>query len=76
VTGYLVGALEGQAAFHAWAEAYDEALGWIGFDPMLQLCPTDRHVRLATGLDALGARPLRMVPADEVSELDVIVEAA
>jgi transglutaminase-like putative cysteine protease len=76
VTGYLVGAQEGQAAFHAWAEAYDEALGWIGFDPMLQLCPTDRHVRLATGLDALGARPLRMVPADDVSELEISVEAA
>ncbi len=77
VTGYLVGAEEGQTSFHAWAEAYDEALGWIGFDPLLQLCPTDRHVRLATGLDALGAQPVRAVPAgDGVSDLDVSVEAA
>lgn len=76
VTGYLARAEAGQAAFHAWAEAHDERLGWIGFDPRLQLCPTDRHVRLAVGLDALGARPVRMVPADEVSELDVTVEAA
>lgn len=65
VTGYLVDAEDGQAAFHAWAEAYDEALGWIGFDPLLQLCPTDRHVRLAAGLDAHGAQPVRMVPAGD-----------
>ena len=77
VTGYLFGAEDGQAAFHAWAEAYDEALGWIGFDPLLQLCPTDRHVRLAAGLDAPGAQPVRVVPAgDGVSVLDVSVEAA
>ncbi|HTO28022.1 MAG TPA: hypothetical protein VL017_05475 [Devosia sp.] len=77
MTGYLVGAEDGQAAFHAWAEAYDEALGWIGFDPLLQLCPTDRHVRLAAGLDALGARPMRAVPAgDGVSDVEVSVEAA
>lgn len=76
VTGYLVGDEEGQAAVHAWAEAYDEALGWIGFDPLLQLCPTDRHVRLAAGLDALAAQPLRMVPAgDGVADLEISVEA-
>ncbi len=77
VTGYLVEAEDGQTAFHAWAEAYDEALGWIGFDPMLQLCPTDRHVRLATGLDALGAQPVRMIPVgDGVKDVEVNVEAA
>lgn len=76
VTGYLAGAQPGQPAFHAWAEAHDDRLGWIGFDPRLQLCPTDRHVRLAVGLDALGARPIRMVPAGEAAELEVTVEAA
>ncbi|WP_332701376.1 transglutaminase family protein [Devosia sp.] len=77
VTGYLVDAEVGQTAFHAWAEAYDEALGWIGFDPLLQLCPTDRHVRLAAGLDALGAQPVRIVPAgDGVKDVLVSVEAA
>ena len=77
VTGYLARAQDGQAAFHAWAEAYDEGLGWIGFDPLLQLCPTDRHVRLAAGLDATGAQPVRMVPAgDGVSDLDVSVTVA
>lgn len=77
VTGYLFGAEDGQAAFHAWAEAYDEGLGWIGFDPLLQLCPTDRHVRLAVGLDALGAQAVRVVPAgDGVATTDVSVEVA
>lgn len=75
VTGYLLGAEEGQVAFHAWAEAFDEGLGWIGFDPLLQLCPTDRHVRLAVALDALGAQPVRAVPAgDGVATVDVSVE--
>ena len=74
VTGYLAG-VEGGQAFHAWAEAHDEALGWIGFDPLLQLCPADRHVRLAVGLDATGAQPLRMVPAGEgVVTTEVSVE--
>lgn len=77
VTGYLFGAEDGQAAFHAWAEAYDDGLGWIGFDPLLQLCPTDRHVRLAVGLDAPGAQPVRVVPAgDGVVTTEVVVEAA
>ena len=65
VTGYLTGADDGVSAFHAWAEAYDDGLGWIGFDPRLQLCPTDRHVRLAVGLDALGTQPVRIVPAGD-----------
>lgn len=73
VTGYLLGEAGDRPARHAWAEAFDEGLGWIGFDPLLQLCPTDRHVRLAVALDAVGAQPLRAVPsaggapADEVS---------
>ncbi|MEO7222976.1 MAG: transglutaminase family protein [Devosia sp.] len=60
VTGYLYD--EGAASFHAWAEAFDEGLGWIGFDAMLDVCPADTHVRLASGLDATGTMPIRMVP--------------
>ena len=75
VSGYLLGAEDGEPSFHAWAEAYDEALGWIGFDPKLQLCPTDRHVRLAAGLDGLTTQPVRMVPAGAVEHLLVQVEA-
>jgi len=44
---------------HAWAEAYVADLGWVGFDPTQGLCPTDGHVRVAIGLDALGAAPVR-----------------
>ena len=72
VTGYLVGDEDEPAAFHAWAEAFDENLGWIGFDPMLELCPTDRHVRLAVGLDALSAAPLRCVPAGDAVPQEVV----
>jgi transglutaminase-like putative cysteine protease len=60
VTGYLFD--EGVASFHAWAEAFDEGLGWIGFDPLLDLCPTEGHIRLASGLDAAGTMPIRMIP--------------
>ena len=34
-------------------------LGWVAFDPANGFCPTDAHVRVAVGLDALGAAPLR-----------------
>jgi transglutaminase-like putative cysteine protease len=44
---------------HAWAEAYVDDLGWVGFDPANGFCPMDAHVRVAVGLDALGAAPLR-----------------
>jgi transglutaminase-like putative cysteine protease len=44
---------------HAWAEAYVPGLGWVGFDPSNGCCPTDGHVRVAIGLDSLGAAPVR-----------------
>jgi transglutaminase-like putative cysteine protease len=44
---------------HAWAEAYAPDLGWIAFDPANGYCPTDGHVRIAIGLDALGAAAVR-----------------
>lgn len=44
---------------HSWAEAYVDGLGWVGFDPASGFCPTDAHVRVAVGLDALGAAPVR-----------------
>lgn len=65
VSGYLVGdgAEHGQnaghQAGHAWAELYVEGYGWIGFDAANNLCPTDAYVRVATGLDYLGAAPVR-----------------
>lgn len=47
------------AAGHAWAEASVPDLGWVAFDPAHGLCPTDAHVRVAIGLDSLGAAPVR-----------------
>ncbi|GHA26367.1 transglutaminase [Devosia pacifica] len=76
VTGYLCG-IDGHEGLHAWAEAYEPTLGWIGFDPELQLCPTDRHVRLAAGLDAADVRPVRAVPvAGEPETVSVEVSIA
>lgn len=46
-------------AGHAWAEAYVDGIGWIGFDPSVGMCPTDAHVRVSVALDWLGAAPLR-----------------
>lgn len=74
VHGYLLGDDDTASAFHAWAEAYDDDIGWIGFDAALGYCPTDRHVRVAIGLDAVSAAPVRSVPKDgdpDVVELSV-----
>src|SRR3954447_4388561 len=48
-----------QDAGHAWAEAYVPSVGWIAFDPANGICATDAHVRVAVGLDYLGAAPVR-----------------
>jgi transglutaminase-like putative cysteine protease len=48
-----------QDAGHAWAESYVDKLGWVGFDPTNGISPTEAHVRVAVGLDYLGAAPVR-----------------
>jgi transglutaminase-like putative cysteine protease len=48
-----------QEAGHAWAEAYVPDLGWVAFDPANGICATEAHVRVAVGLDYLGAAPIR-----------------
>ena len=62
VAGYLLdpelGAEEIEQT-HAWAEAHVPGLGWVGFDITHQLCPTDAYVRIASGLDAADAAPIR-----------------
>ena len=65
-----------QDAGHAWAEAYVEGLGWVGFDPANGVCMTDRHVRVAVGADYLEAAPARGAQvggADEVLAVKVNV---
>lgn len=73
VTGYVAG--HGEETFwHAWAEAWDDGLGWIAFDPTLGYCPTDKHVRVATGLDAGSTPPVRGVPVGVAAAGEVRVE--
>jgi transglutaminase-like putative cysteine protease len=56
---YRVDGVTAQEAGHAWAEAYIENLGWVGFDATNGISTTDAHVRVAVGLDYLGAAPVR-----------------
>jgi transglutaminase-like putative cysteine protease len=76
VNGYfLTETDEPSEAHHAWAEAYIEGLGWLGFDPANGICPTDHYVRLACGLDAGSAAPIRGTRRGGTDEvLDVLVE--
>lgn len=56
---YRVDGVTAQDAGHAWVEAYVEHLGWVGFDPTNGIGITEAHVRVAIGLDYLGAAPVR-----------------
>jgi transglutaminase-like putative cysteine protease len=47
-------------AAHCWAEAYADGFGWIGFDPAIGICPQENYVRIACGLDWLGAAHARV----------------
>ena len=79
VTGYFVTNGEMPAeAHHAWTEAYVDHLGWIGFDVTNGLCPDDRYIRLACGLDADDAAPIRgsrRGGGPESLDVDVVVGA-
>jgi len=68
ICGYVAAGDGHAGGLHAWAEAYDDRLGWIGFDPRHQICPTERYVRLCVGLDAETALPLRTAPAGEIAQ--------
>jgi transglutaminase-like putative cysteine protease len=59
VSGYLMMQNDRvQEASHAWAEAYVEGLGWVGFDISNGISPDDRYVKLATGFDYADVIPL------------------
>jgi transglutaminase-like putative cysteine protease len=57
-----------QAAGHAWAEAYVEDLGWVGFDAANGIGTTEAYIRVAVGLDSVGAAPIRGTVFGGVSE--------
>ena len=48
-----------QEAGHAWVESLVPNLGWVGFDPAHGIATTEAHIRVAIGLDYLGAAPIR-----------------
>lgn len=76
VGGYLLrsdGQVQ-QEAGHAWVEAHVPELGWVAFDPAHGIAATDAHVRVAVGLDYIGAAPVRGTRYGGSSEtLDVAV---
>ncbi|HEX4766108.1 MAG TPA: transglutaminase family protein [Lichenihabitans sp.] len=64
VNGYLVWGESGEATCHGWAEAFLPDLGWVGFDPLNNLCPRGEHVRCAVGFDAVHAAFVRGLPPE------------
>ena len=80
VSGYLHSGTgqAGQDAAHAWAELHVGPLGWVGFDAANGCCPDERYVRLASGLDAPDAAPVRGTTfgaGAESLDVSVLVEA-
>lgn len=70
VSGYLlIDDRVDQDAGHAWAEVHLSGLGWVGFDVSNGICPDDRYVRVATGLDYQDAAPVtgRVIGATDES---------
>ncbi len=57
-----------QNATHAWAEAFVDGLGWLGFDVSNEICPDERYVRIATGCDYRDAAPVTGMRMGEGSE--------
>ncbi|MGH1368239.1 MAG: transglutaminase family protein [Maritimibacter sp.] len=78
VSGYLmINDQIDQEASHAWAEAYVEGLGWVGFDVSNGVSPDEKYVRIAVGRDARDAAPiegLRMGMADETLMVSLQVQ--
>jgi transglutaminase-like putative cysteine protease len=65
-------------ASHAWAEAYIEDIGWVGFDPSNRALPSEAYIRTAIGLDYWSAAPVRGVwrgDGDEALAVKVRVTA-
>lgn len=59
VSGYLMmNDRIDQDATHAWAEAYFDGIGWVGFDVSNGYSPDERYIRVATGLDYRDASPI------------------
>jgi len=70
VSGYLwTGGPEQQVeASHAWAEAFVDDLGWVGFDAANRTCPSETYIRASIGLDYWSAAPVRGVRRGAAAE--------
>jgi len=78
VSGYLMmnDRVE-QDAMHAWAEAWFDSLGWVGFDVSNGYSPDERYIRVATGLDYNDAAPvsgMRYGSTKERMQVDIQVQ--
>jgi len=67
VGGYLWTGTEDQAS-HAWAEAFLQDFGWVGFDAANRTTPSEAYVRASIGLDYWSAAPVRGVRRGEGEE--------
>jgi len=81
VSGYIrrSDGVEARVSGHAWAEAYVDNLGWVGFDPAHKRSPDDAYIRVAIGLDYLGAAPVRgarIGGGEETMEVSVLIQDA
>ncbi len=76
VSGYLMmnDRIE-QEATHAWAEAWVQGLGWVGFDISNGISPDPRYVRVATGRDYSDAAPVTGISFGALTE-DLSVDLA
>jgi transglutaminase-like putative cysteine protease len=73
VSGYLMmNDRVKQDATHAWAEAYVDKLGWVGFDVSNGISPDERYVRIATGLDSKEASPISGIRLGSAAESMIV----
>jgi transglutaminase-like putative cysteine protease len=76
VSGYLMmNDRIDQEATHAWAEAWVQSLGWVGFDISNGISPDPRYVRVATGRDYKDAAPVTGISFGALDQ-DLRVELA
>jgi transglutaminase-like putative cysteine protease len=65
VSGYILAGSDpdapkrGDAASHAWIEAFTPTHGWRGFDPTNDLMASEHHVKMAVGRDYHDIPPTR-----------------
>jgi len=68
---------ERRLAEEARVAAFVSGLGWVGFDPANMVCPDERYVRVATGLDYTDTAPvsgMRIGTSPEMITVTVSVE--